>query len=242
MTGPGVCLVKVSLWLGQLGHSLDRGKSLFEKKKDRHILEKDGKYLCALFKRMVTQGHLFRAPGIAKQIERKERGKSEEEKKKKVPRHYCLPYIKGVIEQIKRVLAPLDLRTVNRTEKWHWSLSRRIKDSIPVEWQIEVKHFFARIVATNTSVRPFARSKQGWPNIKDIKDTRRTNVLTNRLWQSMRPSTSITLIGKTWKSFKMNSSCITGRLKKRSYTSDEQGCRSGVECCMEEIVLVVVAK
>ena len=36
------------------------------------------------------------------------------------------------------MLAPLDIRVVNRAEKWTWSLSHGIKDSIPVEKQTGV--------------------------------------------------------------------------------------------------------
>ena len=49
-----------------------------------------------------------------------------------------LPYVKGVSEQIKRVLTPLDIRVVKDAEKWTWSLSHGIKDLIPVEKQTGV--------------------------------------------------------------------------------------------------------
>ena len=38
----------------------------------------------------------------------------------------------------KELLTPLDIRVDNRAEKWTWSLSHGIKDSIPVEKQTGV--------------------------------------------------------------------------------------------------------
>ena len=75
----------------------------------------------------------FRFYGIAKQIEIRKEGKSEEKKKKEPKDTIVLSYVEGVSEQIKRVLTPLDIRVVNRAKKWTWSLSHGIKDSIPVE-------------------------------------------------------------------------------------------------------------
>ena len=49
--------------------------------------------------------------------------------------------------------------------------------------------FFARTVTSSISVRHFVRSRHVWLS---INNTRRTNALTYRLWQSMRPSTSMT--------------------------------------------------
>ena len=91
-------------------------------------------------KRMVTRGHLFRALyGIAKQIERNERRERARKRKKKEPKDtIVLPCIKGGSEQIKGVLILLDIRVVNRADKWTWSLSHGIKDSIPVEKQTGV--------------------------------------------------------------------------------------------------------
>ena len=126
---------------------------------------------------------------------RKKRKDGKSEKKKKEPKDtIVLPYVKGVSEQIKRVLTPLDIRVVNRAEKWTCSLSHGIKDSIPVEKQTGVVYEIScKDCDDNLSERHFVRSRHGWLSINDI---RRTNALTNRQWQSMRPLTSMTSTGK----------------------------------------------
>ena len=42
--------------------------------------------------------------------------------------HVCIPYIKGMSEAIRRVLAPLGIRTAMRSERIKWSVLRGIKD------------------------------------------------------------------------------------------------------------------
>ena len=46
-----------------------------------------------------------------------------------------IPYIEGVSEAIRRVLAPLDIGTTCTTRKRKWTLMKRVKDSIPKELQ-----------------------------------------------------------------------------------------------------------
>ena len=42
-----------------------------------------------------------------------------------------IPYIKGVSENISRLLAQINIRTVTRPAKWKWSLMRGVKDEVP---------------------------------------------------------------------------------------------------------------
>lgn len=44
-----------------------------------------------------------------------------------------LPYVRGLSEQIKRVIAPLGIRVVSKAEKWQWRLCSGIKDPVPRE-------------------------------------------------------------------------------------------------------------
>ena len=64
-----------------------------------------------------------------------------------------IPCVPGLSEAIKRVLAPLDIRTVMRPQKIKWSLMRRVKDRVPTEkepgivyvytlWAVEIVRTF----------------------------------------------------------------------------------------------------
>ena len=148
------------------------------------------------FSSLFPSFRFFRYYGIAKQIEIRKEGKSEE--KKKEPKDtIVLPYVEGVSEQIKRVLTPLDIWVVNRTEKWTWSLSHGIKDSIPVEKQTGVVYEICCKDCEDKYIGETLRSLK--TRLAEHQRHTKTNALTSWLWRSMRPSISMTLTGKIWK-------------------------------------------
>ena len=84
----------------------DRVKSHLGKD-DRHGQEKERKYLYALFKKNGYPRAFVQS--TLRNCEANQKKRKSEEKKKKEPKDtIVLPYIKGVSEQIKRVLTPSD--------------------------------------------------------------------------------------------------------------------------------------
>ena len=72
---------------------------------------------------------------IEKRQHRQQRQQIEEEDKITSRKTVAIPYIKGTREEIRRVLAPLSVRTAFKSNNRKWTLMGRAKDTPPADSQ-----------------------------------------------------------------------------------------------------------
>ena len=101
--------------------------------RDKRGQKKERHFLHALFQRNGYPRSFVQKTLRRCEENRKKRQEGSIVEKKKDNGTIVLPYLKGVTEQIKRVIDPLGFRVVSRADKWQWRICKGIKDSIPIE-------------------------------------------------------------------------------------------------------------